>query len=243
MDNFFIVQWFDWKPPKVSRRAEMVNRALKKLGFWTSLQPPRLVNRMTNVEQRMNLYHLASQVLAYGVPGDLVELGCNEGESSALIQRVIDEYDPSRRFHVYDSFQGLPAPQALDGALFAQGAMKTGRDALVENFRRYGLRAPEIHEGWFQDTLPTGLPDKVSFAYLDGDLYESIKVSLEYVYPRLSPGAICLVDDYADPAVYPEAWNMLPGVKQACDEYLADKPERISFIYSAEMSHGYFRKQ
>ena len=36
---------------------------------------------------------------------------------------------------------------------------------------------------------------------------------------------------------------MLPGVKQACDEYLADKPERISFIYSAEMSHGYFRKQ
>jgi len=67
-------------------------------------------------------------------------------------------------------------------------------------------------------------------------------VSLEHVYPRLSRGAICVIDDYADPDAYPEAWNKLPGVKQACDEFFADKPEKVSFIYSADMSHGYFRK-
>jgi O-methyltransferase len=86
------------------------------------------------------------------------------------------------------------------------------------------------------------LPEQISFAYLDGDLYDSIKLSLESVYPRLSPGAICLIDDYADPAVFPEAWNELPGVKRACDDFLAGKPETVSFIYSADMSHGYFRK-
>jgi O-methyltransferase len=242
MDNFFIVQWFGWKPPKVSRRVERVNRLLKRLGCWTSLQPPRRAGAMTNAEQRMNLFHLASQVLAYGVPGDLVEVGCHEGQSSVLIQKIIDHYDPSRRLHVYDSFEGLPAPQERDGSAYSRGQLKTSREALVENFQRYGLRVPEIHQGWFQDTLPNSLPGRISFAYLDGDLYESIKVSLEHVYPRLSRGAICLIDDFADVSIWPEAWNLLPGVKQACDEFLAGKPEKVSFIYSAEMSHGYFRK-
>ena len=243
MDNFFIAQWFDWKPPKVSRRVALINRILKKLGCWTSLQPQREVGHMTNVEQRMNLYHLASQVLAFGVPGDLVEVGCNKGQSSALIQKIVDHYDPSRRLHVYDSFEGLPPLHARDGVTpYAQGQLKTTRESLVENFQRHGLRLPEIHQGWFEDTLPNGLPERISFAYLDGDLYDSVRLSLVYVYPRLSRGAICLIDDYADPSIYPEAWNLLPGVKQACDEYLADKPEKISFIYSAGMSHGYFRK-
>jgi O-methyltransferase len=245
MDNFFIIQLFDWNPPKVSRRVEWVNGVLKKLGFWTTLQPPPgSTGCMTNVEQRMNLYHLASQVLAYGVPGDLVELGCNQGRSSVVIRKIIEQYDPTRGFHVYDSFEGLPAVHECDGSTpFSQGEMKTSRQVLEENFRHYGLRLPDIHPGWFQDTLPTGLPDRIAFAYLDGDLYESIRVSLEHVYPRLSPGAICLIDDYADPSIYPEAWNLLPGVKQACDEFFADKPEKMEFLYSAEQSHGYCRKQ
>src|ERR1019366_5471472 len=128
--------------------------------------------------------------------------------SSVLIQRVIDQHDPSRLLHVYDSFEGLPKPNAGDGDIpFYEGEMKTSRQALEANFRRYGLPLPEIHQGWFQDPLPDGLPGRISFAYLDGDLYESIGVSLEHVYPRLSPGAICLIDDYADPSVYPEGWN------------------------------------
>jgi O-methyltransferase len=67
-------------------------------------------------------------------------------------------------------------------------------------------------------------------------------VSLKYVYPKLARGAVCLVDDYCDPAVNPGGWNRLPGVKKACDEFLADKAERIEFLYSGDYSHGYFRK-
>jgi O-methyltransferase len=37
---------------------------------------------MTNIEQRVNMYHLVSQVLAYSVEGDFVELGCNTRVSS-----------------------------------------------------------------------------------------------------------------------------------------------------------------
>jgi len=199
---------------------------------------------MTNIEQRINMYHLVSQVLAYRVPGELVELGCNEGQSSVLIQKIIELYDPSRTLHVFDSFEGLPAPTSADGekAFLQEGKLKTTREVLIENFKKKHLRLPKIHQGWFDQTLPKELPDEICFAYLDGDYYESILVSLQYVYPRLASGAICLIDDYADPLSDPSGWNKLPGVKKACDEYLAGKREEMSGLYAGEMSHGFFRK-
>ena len=103
-------------------------------------------------------------------------------------------------------------------------------------------RAPEYFFRRFNETLPDGLPERIAFAHLDGDYYDSIKVSIEHVYPRLSCGAICLVDDYNDPAVNPRGWNLLPGAKKACDEFFADKPEKLVPIYAGRFSHAFFRK-
>jgi O-methyltransferase len=46
---------------------------------------------------------------------------------------------------------------------------------------------------------------------LDGDIYESTIVSLEALYPKLSPGGFAIIDDY----------NCVPGCKLAVDEYRA----------------------
>jgi O-methyltransferase len=241
MENFFITEYFDWPLASRSPRVRLVNSILAKLGYAARLRGPQHTGVMTNCEQRMNLYHLLSQALAYGVPGDVVELGCHEGQSSVLIRRVMDYYAPERCLHVYDSFEGLPDAHQEDGAVYAARDLKASKDILIDNFKRYGLRLPEIHAGWFDETLPTGLPEQICFAYLDGDFYSSILTSLQYVYPRMPKGAICLIDDYSDPSIH-HGWNELPGVKKACDEYLADKPERVSLLYAGEYSHGFFRK-
>lgn len=242
LENFFITEYFDWSLAARSPRVRLVNKVLEKLGYGARLRGPQHTGIMTNCEQRLNMYHLLSQVLAYGVPGDVVELGCNEGQSSVLMRKVLDYYAPERVLHVYDSFEGLPEARQKDGDIpFVARDLKTSRDTLIDNFNRYGLRLPEIHAGWFNETLPSGLPKQICFAYLDGDLYESILISLEYVHPRISKGGICLIDDYADPAVH-DGWNQLPGVKKACDEYLADKPERVTLLYAGDYSHGFFRK-
>ncbi|OWW00111.1 methyltransferase [Rhizobium sp. R72] len=257
MDNFFITRDFDWQ----IRRSSHVDRALnlftRRLGLnmdtagfidqlihkFTGLRfSPSHSGISTNVEQRMNMYHLVSQVIAYGIDGDLVEVGCNEGQSSVLISKVMKSFHSSKRLHVYDSFEGLPAARSEDGGAYRKGDLATSRDVLIDNFAIHGLELPVIHTGWFEDTLPHGLPDCICFAYLDGDLYGSILVSLEYVYPRLSKGAVCLIDDYCDPAVDPDGWNYLPGVKKACDEFMADKPEPICSLYSGSFSHAFFRK-
>jgi O-methyltransferase len=242
VENLFITEYFDWPLASRSPRVRLANKVLGKLGYGARLRGPQHTGLMTNCEQRMNMYHLLSQVLAYGVPGEVVEVGCNEGQSSVLMRKVMDHYASARTLHVYDSFEGLPEARPKDGRIpFVAQDLKVPKANLIANFKYYGLRLPEIHEGWFNLTLPSGLPEQICFAHLDGDLDESILTSLEYVYPRLAKGAVCLVDDYADPAIH-SGWNELPGVKQACDEYLADKPESVSLLYAGDYSHGFFRK-
>jgi O-methyltransferase len=262
MDDFFITEYFDWKMRRNSYIDRILNRTLGKVGLCVGSPAsflldkvdstmhkiegralsPFISGRMTNVEQRMNMFHLVDQVLAYDVDGDFVELGCNSGQSSVLISKIMQHYKPDKKLYVYDSFEGLPRLNEVDGRAYHQGQLKTTEDILRHNFKQHNLPLPEIHRGWFNKTLPNGLPEKIAFAYLDGDLYESILVSLEYVYPRLTKGAICLVDDYGDPSINPVGWNKLPGVKKACDEYLADKQEKVSLLYAGDYTHGYFRK-
>jgi O-methyltransferase len=263
MDDFFIAEYFDWKVRRYSYIDRFLNRIVGKVGlrFFPAsfvldkidgmiirrvdgkVTSPLFTGRMTNIEQRINMYHLVSQVLIYNVEGEFVELGCNSGQSSVLITKTIQLHNSDKKLSVYDSFEGLPSLSPVDGAAYSEGQLKTTEDVLHYNFKRYNLPLPAIHKGWFNDTLPNGLPDKICFAYLDGDLYESILVSLEHVYPKLTKGAICLIDDYNDPSVNPLGWNHLPGVKKACDEYLADKPEKVTPLYAGEYDHGFFRKQ
>jgi len=196
---------------------------------------------MTSLEQAINIYHLLEQTLVFEILGDVVELGCYEGTTAMLLRKTLDGSGSDKLLHVYDSFEGLPEESEFDGDIAKGGMLATTREAFVENFQSRGLQLPEIHAGWFKDTLPTELPEQISFAHLDGDFYSSILESLEYVYPRLSKGAVVVVDDYCDPDVL-EVNNFLPGVKQACDEFFADKPEEVKVLVAGCEAHGYFRK-
>ena len=54
-------------------------------------------------------------------------------------------------------------------------------------------------------------PERISLLRLDTDWYESTKLGLEVLYPRLSIGGVCILDDYGH-------WL---GARQAVDEYFA----------------------
>ena len=65
------------------------------------------------------------------------------------------------------------------------------------------------------------MPEQICFAILDGDLYRSIKVSLQLVEGRVVNGGVIVVHDYNNPE--------LPGVAKAVDEWLAThKKARLS---------------
>ena len=172
-------------------------------------------------------YHVLMElrrVLAAGVPGHVVELGCYQGETTTLMRRLLDAWgEGHREIHVYDSWEGLPAPAAQDtpvpGVLgFPRGGLASPRSVFEARFAQEQLPLPHVHSGWFANIPDAEYPAPVAFAFFDGDLYPSIIDSFAKVYPKLSPGARVVIDDYN--------WDRLPGVKRACEDFLRDKPER-----------------
>lgn len=229
MDNTFILSFIN------DARNEACRRMLGQS------KPNMLKGYMISVEQAINIYHLLNQVVLMKVPGDIVELGCYEGTTAIILQKTLAQMNSERLLHVYDSFEGLPEALECDGPTFKQGALKTSQERLLQNFKDHNTKPPIIHPGFFADTLPSQLPEKIAFAHLDGDFYSSIKESLENIYPRLSPNAVVLIDDYCDPSIH-NVNNILPGVKKACDEFFQDKPEKMAVLIAGCESHGYFRK-
>lgn len=167
-----------------------------------------------------------------GLDGDFVELGCYRGDTSLLLARLLRSAQPTqpassqpaRPAHalwLYDSFEGLPPKSAADqsaaGAAFQAGALQVSKRAVKSRFLRANLPLPRLVKAWFSDLTPADLPARIAFAFLDGDLFDSIRTSLALVAPRMSPGGLVLVHDYQNPA--------LPGVTTAVDAFLrASRP-------------------
>jgi hypothetical protein len=75
---------------------------------------------------------------------------------------------------------------------------QTGVAAVKSHFARYGLLDEQVMflEGFFSDTLPAAPLGQLAMIRLDGDLYESTRDALVPLYPKLSPGGYCIIDDY-----------------------------------------------
>ena len=182
----------------------------------------RLLTELPIISTMVNEEHLRTILTCLErtreVEGDVVELGCNIGTTSIFLQSYIQ----GKKLHCYDSFEGFPekSPQDYGAAYhfeFKKGGCAVPIDEFRYTFTSRGIELPEIHKGWFADAE---FPAKISFAFFDSDFYTSIRDSWEKVYPRLSKGAVVCVHDYD--------WDVLPAVKLACDEFLADKPETMT---------------
>ncbi|HSX29197.1 MAG TPA: TylF/MycF/NovP-related O-methyltransferase [Candidatus Saccharimonadales bacterium] len=179
----------------------------------------RIISDQVGQDELGVVWNELQKVLNRNVPGDIVEFGCYIGTTSLFIRRLLDEAGESsaRTLHVYDSFEGLPPKTMPDespaGTQFAAGALRVSKKELLAQFRAADLTPPVVHKGWFNQLAPVDIPPSIAFAYLDGDFYDSIATSLNLVWPRLSPGAVVLVDDYEREA--------LPGPAKAVHDFFA----------------------
>ncbi len=168
-------------------------------------------NNQVSKEETARILELARECLL--IDGDFVELGCYKGDTSLLLAEILRE--SGKRLWIYDSFEGLPEKSVLDesvlGESFKGGELYVSKREVKERFLRAGLTVPVIKKAWFSDLASDDLPEKIAFAFLDGDFYESIKDSLKLVEGRMSVGGVLVVHDYTNPA--------LPGVKKALDEW------------------------
>jgi len=170
---------------------------------------------LSSKETLLATYDLARNVIERGVPGDFVECGVFGGAQCAVMARAImerpDGYGPSgfdyrRRVHLFDSFEGVPAPGEHDLEwVHPAGISLCTLEGVKQHMAEWGI--PEellvYHQGWFKDTLWQATDcqrstwiNKIAILRLDGDLYESTKVCMEHLYPLVSVGGWVIIDDF-----------------------------------------------
>lgn len=159
------------------------------------------------------------------VNGDVCEFGVAQGYTSALIGHTI--LKTSKTMWLFDSFEGLPAPTSKDKLkddIFNlksieayEGTMKHGQEVVTGNLKKIGFPGSrtKIIDGFIEKTILTpGLPESVSFAYVDFDFYNPIKIALYYLDKVLEKGGVIIVDDYD---------FFSEGAKIAVDEFFSEK--------------------
>ncbi|HTU39750.1 MAG TPA: TylF/MycF/NovP-related O-methyltransferase [Acidimicrobiales bacterium] len=166
---------------------------------------PARAESMIGLRRMENIEHCVQAVLDDDVPGDLIEAGVWRGGACIFMKaNLVVRGDASRVVWVVDSFQGLPAPNAVlypadtRDDLHTRRGLSVGADQVRHNFERYGLLDERVQflVGWFKDTLPSAPIDALSVMRLDGDMYESTWQAIEALYPKLSPGGFCIIDDF-----------------------------------------------
>lgn len=173
---------------------------------------PAEAETMIGMQRLTSLQSCVETVLADDIPGDLVECGVWRGGACILMRAVLAAYgDETRCVWLADSFAGLPRPDTAnykaDKGIMLRldrfaGILGVPETEVRANFERYGLLDEQVRflPGWFKDTLHDAPIDRIAVLRLDGDLYESTIQALNALYPRLSPGGFCIIDDYVIPA-------------------------------------------
>ena len=185
----------------------------KKIKAFNNTQvSPTIINR----EQVDYLIMYLLDAVSNDIPGDVVEFGCYVGESSKHLRKTLVETNSNKKLYVYDSFEGLPPlTKHEENTNWTQGGLKTTEEVLIENFKTNELEPPIITKGWFCDIAKENIPDKIAFAFLDGDFYSSIYDSLRKIYNKVSDGGYICFHDYER--------DDLPGVKAAIEDFFDER--------------------
>jgi predicted O-methyltransferase YrrM len=170
-----------------------------------------------------SLYHGVRYIVDHNISGDLVECGCAQGGSAALMALTLAQHKAHRGLWLFDTFEGLPAPTAGDpdfeiAELFTGTCVGTVEEVRCL-FHRLGVD-DDVHlvKGLFQNTLPTAKIGQIALLHIDGDWYESVKVCLENLYDSVAVGGIIQFDDYG-------YWK---GARKAVDEFFNKRKTKVN---------------
>jgi Macrocin-O-methyltransferase (TylF) len=175
-------------------------------------------NEERNAGDLPRLYALVlniRQVIEESISGDMAELGVFRGNSAAVLAHYARLH--GRRVSLFDTFEGFD-----ERDLVGEDKSKPMEfDATSLNVVRQlvGDESVRYVQGYFPESIPPDLREwRFCLAHIDCDLYEPAKAGLEFFYPRLMPGGLLIVHDYANPY-----WM---GIKSAVDEFCRGIPER-----------------
>ncbi|PQV62866.1 Macrocin-O-methyltransferase (TylF) [Abditibacterium utsteinense] len=154
-------------------------------GSWNANQP------------RFRVYTACWAALqARDVPGDYVECGVNRGGMARAQMELLDFQKSTKNYWLVDTFRGFPEEQKdLVSAAMPVGTYGECYADVVKTFAPFPKA--RIVRGIVPEVLSQVEAERVCYLSLDMNCAEPEIAALHFFWPRLSKGALILMDDYA----------------------------------------------
>jgi hypothetical protein len=183
---------------------------------------------MTSSERQWALMSALKHLNRAKIDGAVVECGVWRGGNMMIAREICRAAGINRKIYLFDTFAGMSEPTDEDvshsnAAAKAEYGSRVNEDHadwsyaslddVVRNFQQANLLDSSVTfiKGKVEETLrdPKNIPDQIALLRLDTDWYESTKVELEVLYPKLVRGGVLIIDDYGH-------WR---GARKAVDDY------------------------
>jgi len=195
---------------------------------------------MTPLVRLWAMIQAIKEVRNKNLEGDIVECGVWKGGYLILSQLLVEEFKMDKAVYGYDTFQGMTEPgdmdieketgtpakvewekhKSKDHNSWCLSTIEEVQKTIKNNVKNCGN--VKLIQGKVEDTLKEekNLPKTISVLRLDTDWYESTKLELEVLYPRLVKGGVLIIDDYG-------CWE---GSKKAVDEYFKGSDVWLHYV-------------
>lgn len=189
---------------------------------------------MTKYDRCATLHNQVKFLEERQIPGDLVECGVWRGGSMGMMALAHRRYGRlPRQLRLFDAWGDWPDPTPDDGLQYRdllagtlvkadnRGALAACRE-LLESVVGFPPERIHYEQGLFGETIPRAAPhiEAIALLRLDGDWYESTKLALAHLFPKVAPGGIVVIDDYGS----------CDGCRRAVDEFLVEYPLFLHYV-------------
>ena len=178
-------------------------------------------------------YFCAKKIIDNKIEGEIVECGIWKGISIVFFSKILDlNKIKEKKIFGYDTFEGFPMPGqkdiSRDGSSMRSRfeTNKINADSsywnycsiadVKSNIEKNTISSKNVFliKGKVENTLKEekNIPKKISILKLDTCLYESTKLELEVLFPRIQKGGVLIVDNYVN----------YKGVQLAVKEYFTN---------------------
>ncbi len=168
------------------------------------------------VERLYALDQLAKQALIH--EGDTVECGVWHGAASYMIMRRTA--GSQRVHHMFDSWEGISAPGALDGQYLQDRGkhfLSIEEDVARKNLAEFNHG--RFYRGWIPTRFAEVADRRFCLVHLDVDLYDPTLDTLKFFYPRMNAGGLMICDD--------SGLVKCPGARKAMEDFFAERHEPL----------------
>lgn len=193
----------------------------------------------TNMQARWAFIQAITHVERNGVPGDIVECGVWKGGNLIIAGLMRKHLGFRREIWGYDTFAGMTVPGENDvkpgfGVNAREKFARLNKGDVTDwcyvpleeveasYLSEVGDLDVRLVKGKVEETLrlEENLPEEISILRLDTDFYESTRLELEVLYPRLRPGGVMIIDDYG-------VWA---GSRKAVDDYFGTERPWLHYV-------------